>query len=170
MSELTQSNSTIAEAIEFAERAHGLQKYGDLPYTEHLHDVFSTLLEFGWYDDDDLLAAAYLHDVLEDTSTTVAELEAQFGMPVAALVEMVTNEPGRNRAERHAKTYPKIRGAETIALKLADRISNARCAAKNRPDLLLMYRAEYPEFQVALRHQSTNAHAGMWAALDDLLL
>jgi hypothetical protein len=90
----------------------------------------------------------------------------------------VTNEPGHNRAARHAATYPKVRSEpDAIILKLADRISNVEASlATFRDDqdvqassFFHMYRKEYPGFREALYTESPFTEP-MWARLDSLLL
>ena len=91
------------------ETYHKGQMYGEeLPYTYHLAQVVSVLERFG-IKDEDLLVAAWLHDSLEDTAATKFHLEVTFGNRVADLVWRVTNESGKNRKERHEKTYPKTK-------------------------------------------------------------
>ena len=60
-------DTLIEEARNFAIKAHGHQKYGDSPYVVHLDAVAGTLERFGHAGDTNLIAAAYLHDTLEDT-------------------------------------------------------------------------------------------------------
>lgn len=156
---------TQAFARLFAIRAHGEQKYGQQPYSVHLDEVVSVLKEFGNFDEA-LLSAGYLHDVLEDTSVTREELRATFDGETSLLVELVTDQPGRNRTERHAATYPGIAlHPKAITLKLADRIANAR--ASRAHSLLEMYRKEYQEFKNALKREG---HGALWAELDRLLM
>jgi (p)ppGpp synthase/HD superfamily hydrolase len=139
-------------AREFAIKAHGDQTYGvGLPYSYHLQHVAEVLVRFRVFSIA-MAEAAWLHDVLEDTKVTGHELWDNFGPEVANLVAAVTDEPGANRKERHIKTLPKIRAAGTnaVVLKLADRIANTEAAIWQRPDLLKMYRSEFPEFSTAL--------------------
>lgn len=131
-------------AREFAIRAHGDQKYGNRPYSFHIDDVVAVLLSFaGATADKHVLKAAYLHDVLEDTSVSIDELTDEFGAEVADLVWRVTDEPGRNRKERKVKTYPKIKGNRGATLiKMADRIANVHQGGS----LVSMYQKEHDEF------------------------
>ena len=152
-------------ARDFAIIAHGDQRYNGEPYVVHLDEVAAVLREFG-VTDPTLIDAAYLHDVLEDTSVRHWDLAVKFPCSYW-LVRVVTDQPGINRKERKAATYPKIAanpGATT--LKLADRIANTRRAIKERPRLLQMYRDEYPDFRKALRVVGENDE--MWICLDDL--
>lgn len=85
-------------------------------------------------------------------------------MDIANLVYAVTNEQGRNRAERHLKTYPKIKvyGRKAIILKLADRIANVQMGG----DMVKAYRKEYVDFKNALCQDKDDP---MWLYLDKLL-
>lgn len=169
----------IKSAALFAATKHLGQRYGDDPYTVHLDWVCSVLTRFGitrW----EMHAAAHLHDVVEDTATTIAEVESRFGPEVAKLVHALTNEKGENRAERHQKTYPKIRaaGEDAVTLKLADRIANVEASLegktykdkasgrKTSADLLKMYQKEHIAFKEAL-HPLGDAR--LWAHLEQLL-
>lgn len=170
--------SLIEQAKAFAIDAHGIQKYaGDKPYSYHLGQVVGVLQRFG-VDDEILLAAAWLHDTVEDTDTTAIEIDRSFGMLVGDLVWAVTNEPGKNRKERHQKTYVKITtiGPQAVLLKLADRIANLeQCAAEQRltgqSKLLDMYRKEHEGFVQAIKTKSSpsDTETRMWHWLEQLV-
>lgn len=105
----------------FAITAHGDQRYGDRPYEEHLSAVVEVLEKFGFADD--YVAAGWLHDVVEDTATTEAHIEAAFGERVAKLVSAVSG--GGDRATHVASIYEKIAAyPDAAVVKLADRIAN----------------------------------------------
>jgi (p)ppGpp synthase/HD superfamily hydrolase len=162
----------MTEAAAFAIRAHGAQKYGGaLPYAYHLGSVVAVLLRFG-FDDPDLLKAAWLHDVLEDTDESPKAIERWFGLRVLGLVQAVTNEPGKNRRERHEKTYPKTReaGRLAVALKLADRIANVEASLLSTSDFskLQMYRKEHPAFIDALFRPEDDL-SDLWSYLYTLI-
>lgn len=156
----------------FAAVKHGNQQYSSgLPYTHHLAQVEAVLRRFGHTRDHfdpsdmDLLEAAWLHDVVEDTTTKLKEISEMFGDKVAELVGAVTNEPGPNRKTRHALTYPKIRKTpDAIILKLADRIANVEAGGK----LVEMYQKEYEDFKRNL--YTPGICEEMWKHLDGLLL
>jgi guanosine-3',5'-bis(diphosphate) 3'-pyrophosphohydrolase len=126
-----------------------------LPFTAHLGHVVGVLHRFGLGQDQWLVAAAWLHDTLEDTQLKPFLIRDACGEEVLRLVEAVTDEPGANRAEKKAKTYPKIVavGEAAVDLKLADRIANVEASILGGCgfDFLTMYRKEYPEFKAALR-------------------
>lgn len=141
----------VETARSMATKAHATQRYGDLPYTVHLGDVVEVLRRFELADDVELIAAAWLHDAVEDTELTVPQVRAVLGERVASLVDAVTDGPGANRRERKARPYtmiPKTPGA--IAVKLADRIANVESARRSRPRLLAMYRKEHSTFREKL--------------------
>lgn len=157
----------VSVARDYAIAAHGAQLYDGRSYDFHLSAVVDVLGRFD-HDDPDLRAAAWLHDVVEDTEVTLEQVSASFGKRVADLVGAVTSEDGHNRKERNALTYPKIRATEgATALKLADRIANVEHSLKGDGRLLGMYRKEHPAFREAL--YVPGAHKDMWAHLDGLL-
>jgi guanosine-3',5'-bis(diphosphate) 3'-pyrophosphohydrolase len=93
----------ILRAIDFAARKHKAQRRKDeeaSPYINHPVSVALLLAERGKVTDPEILAAAILHDTLEDTDTTPEELEAAFGMRVRKLVEEVTDDKRLRKAER----------------------------------------------------------------------
>lgn len=160
-------NEIVMKAREFAIRAHNKQRYGDLPYVYHLDQVYAVLSRFEYWDEM-LLAAAYLHDVVEDTSVRIIDIDCEFGIRVGSLVLAVTDMPGATRNEQKASTYPMIKasGEFAIVLKLADRIANMEASGNSRDTRREMYRKEYPEFREALF--GTEAQA-MWTYLDGLM-
>ncbi len=160
----------VDQAKAWAEIEH-VQKLGQTydygPYTIHLQSVVNVLERFE-INDPDIIIAGWLHDIVEDTPVTLLEVEEKFGPRVSEIVGAVTNEPGKNRKERFAKTYPKIRAIpEAQILKLADRIANTEASVLNQR-FLSMYLKEYPTFKAEL-YQPEVADQ-MWAHLDWLLL
>lgn len=153
------------KALGFALARHKDQKYGAAPYVVHLAAVRGVCARYGA--PPVVCVASWLHDSLEDTDTTYADLDFNFGKDVADLVEAVTGR-GFNRKARVADAYRKIRLAGTHAafLKLADRIANVESAYLERPDLFRMYRKEFGGLNQALGHLGPT---DMWRRLDDLL-
>lgn len=146
---------------------HENQMYGNYPYAKHLEDVVVVLQRFGIHEDR-ILAAAWLHDSLEDTALTIEAIKEEIGDDVAALVFAVTTEPGINRYERNSKTYPKIKAQEMgVYLKLADRIANVESATKGNFRKFKMYKKEFPAFKEALKVQGVADE--MWNYLEGLL-
>jgi (p)ppGpp synthase/HD superfamily hydrolase len=142
------------------------QLYGVVPYTHHLAAVEEVLREFG-ESRSEMLVAAWLHDIVEDTDVKLRDIEENFGPEVATLVGAVTSESGENRKIRNALTYPKIRdtGQDAVRLKLADRIANVR----NGGSSVMMYAKEHKNFKHALYSQNDDGNRKMWSELDQLL-
>jgi (p)ppGpp synthase/HD superfamily hydrolase len=142
------------------------QKYGDEPYEVHLNEGRAALREFGFTEETHphLHAAFSMHDVFEDTDGTPRDFE-EIGTPALpiSIARAVSDQPGKNRTERKAKTYPIIAGiAGATLIKLDDRIVNVRRAGK-----MDMYRKEQPSFALALRRSDPELEP-MWRHLDDL--
>lgn len=160
----------ISKARKFAEEKHKGQFYGEFEYTHHLYQVKNVLERFN-FTEENLLIAAFLHDVLEDTKTTYTEIKKEFGVEVAEIVYTVTDELGRNRKERKEKTYPKIRfDFNAIIIKLADRIANIEFCIENKNyELLKIYQKEHQEFESQL-HITLNykGYEDMWKHLNSL--
>jgi len=167
-------SDTRARARAQAITAHAGQTYGDAPYEVHLDHVAAVVERFIDAADarrGDLVVAAYLHDIVEDTAVTIDAVEADFGAAVAGLVAAVTDSPGRDRKERKAKTYPRIRatGPAAVLLKLADRIANVEASVAGAPAKLGMYRLEWWGFFGALYDPADGPHRPMWEHLRRLL-
>jgi len=159
----------------YATTKHAGQLYaGSLPYTHHLAAVEGQVRRwFPLYNDDrryvyrtleDVIAAAWLHDVREDCGVKDKEVRELFGHVVADLVEAVTNEDGENRRIRHALTYPKIRKDElAVFLKLCDRLANLEQGGS----LLDMYLKEHEDFRRAL--YVPGLFDPMWEVIEEIL-
>lgn len=137
----------ILEACEFATKAHGDQKrkYTDEPYMVHCLEVARWVAAVT--DDPMMIAAALLHDTVEDTSVTLADVARDFGPRVRSLVfwltDISTPEDG-NRVERKridrehsARATP---DAQTI--KLADLCSNTASISQHDPSFAKVYLRE----------------------------
>lgn len=136
-------SSIVAVAKCLAIEAHAYQMYGDLPYRRHLEDVVSTLYEVT--DQEEILAAGWLHDAIEDTELSLETIRNRTSVYVGDLVWAVTG-VGKNRKERLADVMVKIpRVPGAALLKLADRYSNVRANVKEgNSGLFSMYKKEWP--------------------------
>lgn len=166
--------SLTARAELFATAAHGAtgqkRKYTEEPYVVHLREVADLVTEHGG--DEAMIAAAWLHDVVEDTEITLDQIEAQFGDDVAALVFALTDvsrpEDG-NRAARkeldrlHTNKAPPR--AKTI--KLADIISNVSSIAAFDPKFAKVYLPERERVLAGLQEGDPTLFAKATAALAD---
>ncbi len=151
-----------ADARRFALAAHGDQRYGAHPYVHHLDAVVAVLARFG-ITHPELVAAAWLHDVVEDTQVTRDDIAERFGDRVAGIVWALTDADAPDRASRKRVTYERIAVTPDAAtVKVADRIAN--CEEPGRQ--IEMYRAEQPAFRAAM--VTGGAPAPMLAHLDTL--
>lgn len=123
----------VESAIRFATRSHRKQtrKGSDLPYIAHPAAVASILQRAG-FDDDHLLAAAWLHDVVEDTPATLEELANEFPAEVVELVDAMsedkTDADGNKFSWKHRKQHH-VESMTTAsprakAVMLADKLHN----------------------------------------------
>ena len=157
----------VKEAAYFAISAHGNQTYDGYPYYYHLEEVVDILREFG-FTEDKYIISGYLHDAMEDTAVSYNDIKEKFGIEVAEIVYAVTDELGRNRKERKAKTYPKIKeNKDAIIVKLGDRISNMRNSLLKGHKMSEMYIKEYKEFRSALDTNDWTLD-GLWGELDNM--
>ena len=159
------------KAKTYAEIKHKGQTHGTRPFITHLTEVVNALHEFG-YKDDDLTAAAWLHDVVEDTEVTIEEIYSEFGDRVGDLVDALTDGPGETRLEKKQKPYatiPNVPGA--VLVKLADRIANVRHTIADTKPGAARYYAVYKKEHSGFCKALSNGDEGkkMWALLDNLL-
>ncbi|MBR2714708.1 MAG: HD domain-containing protein, partial [Ruminococcus sp.] len=126
----------ILKAYEFADAAHGDQRrVSGVPYILHPTSVACILADMGM--DTDAIVAALLHDVVEDTEITLAEVSEKFGEDVALLVDGLTKISKikfTDREEHQAENIRKMLMAmsndiRVIIIKLADRLHNMRTIA-----------------------------------------
>jgi (p)ppGpp synthase/HD superfamily hydrolase len=159
----------LRKAFLLAAEYHQHQKYGEDPYLVHLYDVVNVLIEYG-YTHSKYLATAWLHDTIEDSTLGYYKIKAEVGEDVAEMVFAVTDELGRSRKERKAKTLPKLNGKiDAQVVKLADWIANVRNAHYKRPDLIQMYQKDFKDFEKAVRHQADSGMETMWLEIENLL-
>ncbi len=120
----------IRDALELAERAHAEQirsGSGGMAYIHHPVAVAELLAEQGY--DEETVAAALLHDVVEDSETSVEEIAERFGPRVARLVEAMTDDesvqPYQRRKDEHRR-HVEAAGGDALAIYAADKLSNVR--------------------------------------------
>jgi hypothetical protein len=139
----------VVRARNYAAQAHERidhrRKYSDQPYLVHLEAV-AQLVETAT-DDQEMIAAAWLHDTVEDTPATLEDIEEQFGAAVAELVEELTDvsRPGDgNRAVRKEidRRHTAQASARAKTIKLCDLIDNCRDITEHDPRFARVYLAE----------------------------
>ncbi|MFP3903666.1 MAG: HD domain-containing protein [Armatimonadota bacterium] len=150
----------LMRAANLAKRVHTGQMRADgATVFEHVVGVAENVLKAG-FEEPELLAAAMLHDILEQTPLTLNDLEKTFGTRVSQLVYAVTNRPGDDARDSVARA--EAHGKKAILLRVCDRLDAAR-RASNRPEEeretylanirnhhLQMARRHFPEFSAKL--------------------
>jgi len=173
VSDLPSGNlATVLEALAFAAHKHRDQRRKDAaasPYINHPIALANVLVREGAVSEPEVVAAALLHDTLEDTQTSPAELRTAFGDRVARVVEEVTDDKSLPKAERkrlqieHAAAISR----EAKLVKLADKICNLRDMADHPPASWdLVRRREYFDWAKAVIDRLRGVHPGLEAAFD----
>jgi guanosine-3',5'-bis(diphosphate) 3'-pyrophosphohydrolase len=128
----------VLAALAFSAHKHRDQRRKDhraSPYINHPVDLVNVLCNEAGIEDPDVLAAALLHDTIEDTQTTQEELESLFGKRVAGIVLEVTDDKSQPKAARKKAQVdhaPTLSGPAKL-VKLADKICNLRDVVNNPP-------------------------------------
>ena len=136
--ETTSALNLILKAMAFAARKHRHQRRKDLeasPYINHPIDLADILANEAHVTDAVVIAAAVLHDTVEDTETTPEELTLAFGAEISAIVAEVTDDKSLPKEERKRLQVEHAAGASFRAqqLKLADKIANLRDLTRSPP-------------------------------------
>ena len=165
--------SLILKALEFAALKHRDQRRKDAlasPYINHPIALANVLTSEGGVSDPEVLAAALLHDTVEDTETTPAELREVFGDRIAGIVEEVTDDKNLPKAERKRLQVERAAhiSREAKLVKLADKICNVRDVAYHPPAKWdLTRRREYFEWAKAVVDQMRGLHPGLERKFDE---
>jgi GTP pyrophosphokinase len=165
----------IARAYRFSEHSHhGQQRASGEPYLSHPLEVAHLLVNFKM--DAVTVTAGLLHDVLEDTEATKADLQREFGAEIAELVDGVTK-IGKlafsSREERQAENFRKMlvamaRDLRVLMIKLADRLHNMRTLDYLPDDKARKIAQETLDIYAPLAHRL--GMAKVKAELEDLAL
>lgn len=168
--DLTRSIEEVAR--DFAAHYHGIidqrRKYTGEPYIVHPAAVVEIVKSVPHTPE--MIAAAWLHDVVEDTPATIDEVRLTFGRDIASLVEMLTDvsrpEDG-NRAARKALDRAHLAKAshEAKTIKLADLIDNTRNIVDRDPKFARVYLAEKGRLLRVIR----DGDPGLWFRADALM-
>jgi len=163
----------LARAYRFSAASHqGQQRASGEPYLSHPLEVANLLVDFKM--DVTTVTAGLLHDVLEDTAATKADLEREFGGEIAELVDGVTK-IGKlafsSREERQAENFRKMlvamaRDLRVLMIKLADRLHNMRTLDYLPPDRAKKIAQETLDIYAPLAHRL--GMAKVKAELEDL--
>lgn len=128
----------FVRALSFAAEKHKNQRRKDAqitPYINHPIELVNVLVNEGGVVSWDILCAALLHDVIEDTETSEEELITHFGKKVAAIVKEVSDDkslPKEVRKRKQVENAP-FASHEAKLVKLADKICNLRDILSSPP-------------------------------------
>lgn len=145
------------KAIVFAYSAHSEQerKYTGDPYLVHLFEVARYLHDYATFVSQDMIAAAWLHDVVEDTAHDIFDISDEFGSYVAELVQELTDSVPLdfgNRQARKAKECLRLASVRPASqtIKLADMLSNTSSILAHDPKFAKVYIPECRALHTAL--------------------
>lgn len=131
--------SLFLKALHFAADKHRDQKRKGVnasPYINHPIEVAQILADIGGINDLGVLAAAVLHDTVEDTEAEPADIEREFGERIANIVGEVTDDKSLKKSERKRLQIEHAlhMSDEGALVKVADKIANIRDVASNPPE------------------------------------
>jgi guanosine-3',5'-bis(diphosphate) 3'-pyrophosphohydrolase len=153
------TSSLILRAASFAADRHRDQRRkgsDESPYINHPFAVASALCDEGGVTDGELLAAALLHDTIEDTATTEEELRKAFGTRIAGIVAELTDDKNLSKAERKRIQLDNaaLVSKDAQQLKIADKLCNLREILSSPPaDCPLFRKHQYFDWAKAVVDQ-----------------
>jgi len=180
------AKTLVQKARRFARLAHGLvlnhegqlgqrRKGTNEPYTKHLSEVARLVAKSGG--DEAQVAAAWLHDVVEDTPVPLSHIRTVFGPDVAKLVHELTDEftkqnyPGLNRRQRKAKELERLSKISDRAktIKYADFVSNLESVSVLGPNFGEVYTREVADALSRMQGGDDRLRSAAVAAVDQAL-
>ncbi|MGF1682512.1 HD domain-containing protein [Photobacterium minamisatsumaniensis] len=164
-------NNRYLKACTLARTKHEGQMYGDVPYFIHLEAVAHLASPFGT----DAKIVAQLHDVVEDTSTSIEELFVDFGFIVADAVKYISDSKIESRVLRKQEINQRLSNLETseeaariaLIIKACDRLANVRASLKSTENYFVTYQQEHDAFRKAVYRKGLCE--AIWWELDNLL-
>lgn len=164
----------FVKAIGFAAEKHRNQRRKDAdasPYINHPIALANVLANEGGVDDVAVLCAAVLHDTVEDTETSEAELRATFGAAIASIVMQVTDDKSLEKSVRKQKQIEHAShiSSEAKLVKLADKICNLRDILASPPASWSADRKHaYFDWASQVVDALRGAHPNLESVFDDL--
>ncbi|KAI1711568.1 HD domain-containing protein [Ditylenchus destructor] len=175
MEHYAEDMSLVIKATDFAARRHRFQKRKDVkqtPYINHPIGVAYILTNEAKIYDGVTLAAALLHDTVEDTKTTLEEIKEQFGKEVHDIVKECTDDKSLPKEKRKELQVTNAAGHlhKTKLVKLADKLYNLRDIERARPVGWTPQRAkEYFKWAKSVVAQLKGTNDALEMALDDVI-
>ncbi len=165
--------SLLARAWNFSAQRHSNQKRkgkAQEPYVNHLAEVAELVAIATNGLDANLVAAAVLHDTVEDTNTLPAELASVFNVDIADLVGEVTDDKSLGKAERKQLQveHAASKSHRAKIIKLADKTSNLRSLVKSPPiDWSIQRRREYLDWALEVARGLRGVNTWLEAQFDE---
>lgn len=165
----------VIQAAHFAADKHRDQRrkgVRNTPYINHPLEVAERLNRIGGIEEATVLVAAILHDTIEDTETTRAELARLFGNEIAALVAELTDETGLTWQERKRMEIEHAQHLSHRAkmIKLVDKTCNVADTVTNPPgEWTLSRRRDYLEFARLVADGCRGINAALDAEFDRVM-
>jgi len=157
----------IKRAAEFAAKVHEgkVRKGSKIPYVVHPYEA--AVIVAGITKDPEVISAALLHDVIEDTDVTYEELKEEFGKRIADLVLAESEDKSKTWKERKGTTIERLKnaGREEKIICLGDKLSNLRSTAA---DQLLKGDEIWNKFRVKDKKEHEWYYRGVIGQLSDL--
>ncbi|WP_313617093.1 HD domain-containing protein [Agrobacterium sp.] len=149
-------NDLVKHALKFATKAHDgqLRKYTGEPYINHPIAVAAIVATVDHTPE--MIAAAYLHDTVEDCGVTLAEIKERFGGKVATLVAYLSDVSTPYHGNRTARKaldlqHTALAPKEAKTIKLADLIDNSKSISALDPGFWQVYRVEKQNLLAVLK-------------------
>ena len=174
MAKKTNELALIITALEFASKKHKDQRRKDAeasPYINHPIALAKVLCVEGEITDYKVICGALLHDTIEDTETTEAEIITLFGKSITKIVLEVSDDKSLPKAERKLQQIEHARHASKRAklVKLADKISNLRDIINSPPaDWSVQRKQDYFDWAKEVVDQVRDVSKMLGKAFDDV--
>lgn len=164
----------IFTALEFAAVKHQFQKRkgaAGIPYVNHLIEVAALLTRQIDNPSADLLTAAILHDVIEDTDAKKEDIQKKFGKKVLDIVLEVTDDMRLPSSERKALQikHAKDLSYEARCIKIADKTCNIRDILFTRIKWSRKRKIKYIQWAIHVVNQIRDTHSGLVAEFDRIV-
>jgi guanosine-3',5'-bis(diphosphate) 3'-pyrophosphohydrolase len=165
----------IISALDFAARQHKFQRrkgFYRIPYINHPIRVMLILAQEGQEEAPALLSAAALHDVVEDTKCTPAELQSVFGEEVLRIVMEVTDDmslPSAERKRRQVEKAPHL-SPEGRMIKIADKIANMQDILDYPIEWTKQRKRAYFEWAAEVVNGCRGVNPGLEKAFDEIYM
>lgn len=165
----------LFDAINFAICKHHNQIRKDQrgsPYITHPLSVAQAIYEIGGVEETDILVSAILHDTIEDTDTSEAEIKEKFGEYILAIILEVTDDKSLEKMERKRRQVAHAGGLSYAAriIKLADKLVNCRDVLLSPPkDWPLTRRQAYIQWAADVVYEIRGVNPALENAFDEML-